>query len=137
MPDDQQIPAFIAANFVWGLIISGWYLSVYQQPSDVSYWVFHSRLLTVTGFDWVRDHLDLIKSLAVETLPGTILWAGAIIEAMLAAGGRAGRIWMRVCCRAVLVDLHAFLFWCFLGQAALPLDMPCRADNDARRHLRD
>jgi 4-amino-4-deoxy-L-arabinose transferase-like glycosyltransferase len=80
LKDRKQIPAFIAANFVWGLIISGWYLSVYQQPSDVSYWVVHSRLLTVTGFDWVRDHLDLIKSLAVEMLPGTILvWPAIII----------------------------------------------------------
>jgi 4-amino-4-deoxy-L-arabinose transferase-like glycosyltransferase len=79
LKDRRQIPAFIAANAVWGLIIGGWYLWVYQQPSDVSYWIMHSRLLTVTGFDWVRDHLDLLKSLAVEMLPGTILVGPAII----------------------------------------------------------
>jgi 4-amino-4-deoxy-L-arabinose transferase-like glycosyltransferase len=79
LKDRKQIPAFIAANAVWGLIVGGWYLWVYQEPSDVSYWIMHSRLLTVTGLDWVRDHLDLIKSLAVEMLPGTILVGPAII----------------------------------------------------------
>jgi 4-amino-4-deoxy-L-arabinose transferase-like glycosyltransferase len=69
----DQIPAFVVANLVAGLIIGGWYTMV-RQPNDIQLWMAHSRLSnTTTGLQTVRDHLDFIKSLALEFLPGTIL----------------------------------------------------------------
>jgi 4-amino-4-deoxy-L-arabinose transferase-like glycosyltransferase len=75
----NQITSFLAANTLAALILGTWYLLVYQQPSDLTYWMVHSRLVTTTDFSWVRDHLDFIKSLAVEFLPGTFLVGPAIV----------------------------------------------------------
>jgi len=75
----DQIPAFLAVNAGTGVVIAGWYLAVYSAPSDVSYWVVHSRILTASGFDLFRDHLDFAKSIAIETLPAAILLGPAIV----------------------------------------------------------
>jgi hypothetical protein len=74
----NQIPAFIATNFLAALIIGGWYVLVYQ-PHDVDYWMFHSRLLTTTGFQLIRDHFDFVVSMFAEVLPATILIGPAIV----------------------------------------------------------
>lgn len=77
----KQIPAFIAANVFSGLIVGAWYVFVYQQPGDINLWMVHSRLLTMTVPEVVRDHLDFFKSIAVEDLPATILIGPAIFVA--------------------------------------------------------
>ncbi len=75
----DQILGFIVANMLSGAMVAGWYLLVYEKPSDVDYWAVHSRLLTTTGLDLVRDHLDFVKSIAVEMLPATILLGPAMV----------------------------------------------------------
>jgi Dolichyl-phosphate-mannose-protein mannosyltransferase len=75
----DQIPGFVLANALSGLVIGGWYLLVYEQPNDVAYWALHSRLLTTTGFELVLGHLDFIKNLTVETLPAAILLPPTIV----------------------------------------------------------
>jgi 4-amino-4-deoxy-L-arabinose transferase-like glycosyltransferase len=75
----DQIPAFLAANLGAGLLIGGWYVAVYQNPADTNLWIVHSRLMTTSGFELVRDHLDLVTSIAVETLPATILIGPAMM----------------------------------------------------------
>jgi hypothetical protein len=78
----DQIPAFIAAHTGAGLIIGGWYGLVYQ-PGDIDTWQAHSRLAhTTTCFATVFGHLDFVKSLAVEFLPGSILIGPAIVIAV-------------------------------------------------------
>jgi 4-amino-4-deoxy-L-arabinose transferase-like glycosyltransferase len=77
MKDRDQIPAFLAANVLAALMIGGWYAMV-NQPNDIDQWIVHSRLLTTTGLELVRDHLDFVKSMAVETLPAAILIGPAI-----------------------------------------------------------
>ena len=42
----------------------------------------HSRVLTTTGVDWVRDHLDFAKSITIELLPATILVGPALVIAV-------------------------------------------------------
>jgi 4-amino-4-deoxy-L-arabinose transferase-like glycosyltransferase len=75
----DQIPAFIITNLSAGLIIGGWYAMVHQS-NDVELWKAHSRLSdTTAGLETVRDHLDFVKSLAIEFLPGTILIGPAIV----------------------------------------------------------
>jgi 4-amino-4-deoxy-L-arabinose transferase-like glycosyltransferase len=74
----EQIPAFVASNVLAILIIGGWYVLVYQ-PNDIDYWAVHSWLLTTTGLELVRDHIDFIKSMLVETLPATILIGPAVV----------------------------------------------------------
>lgn len=73
----HQIPAFIAANVLAALIVGGWYVLVHQ-PNDIDNWMTHSRLLTTTGFQLVRDHLDFVVSLLAEVLPATIVIGPAI-----------------------------------------------------------
>jgi len=75
----DQIPAFLAVNAGTGLVIGGWYLAVYRAPGDVTYWLIHSRILTTTGLGLLRDHLDFIKSIALETLPAAILLGPAVV----------------------------------------------------------
>jgi 4-amino-4-deoxy-L-arabinose transferase-like glycosyltransferase len=77
MKDRDQIPAFLAANVLAALMIGGWYAMV-NQPNDIDQWIIHSRLLTTTGLELVRDHLDFVTSMAVETLPAAILIGPAI-----------------------------------------------------------
>ena len=62
----DQIPAFSAVNAGTGLVIGGWYLTVYSSSGDINYWLLHSRLLTTTRLDLLRDHLDFVKSIAIE-----------------------------------------------------------------------
>lgn len=81
----DQIPAFLAANLCAGLIISSWYALVYQH-SDLETWKSYSRLSnTTTGFATVRGHLDFVKSLAIEFLPGSILIGPAAVIAVRAS----------------------------------------------------
>lgn len=78
----DQLAAFIGVNLAAGMIIGGWYAMVYQ-PNDIELWKSHSRLSnTTTGLETVLDHLDFVKSLAIEMLPGTILIAPAITIAV-------------------------------------------------------
>lgn len=78
----DQLAAFIAVNASAGMIIGGWYAMVYQ-PNDIELWKSHSRLSNTTvGLETVRDHLDFVKSLAIEMLPGTILIGPAITIAV-------------------------------------------------------
>ena len=77
----DQIPAFLAANLGAGVLIGSWYVAVYQSAGDMNLWIVHSRLMTITGLDLLRDHLDLVKSIAVELLPATILMGPAMIIA--------------------------------------------------------
>ena len=119
----DQIPAFIAVNLCAGLLIAGWYVVVYQ-PGDVELWRTHSRLSdTMTGFETIGDHLDFIKSLAIEFLPGTILLGPAIVIAIRKRDTRhdllLATILYSVTCTLVLV------FW--PGGVARAL---CHAGND-------
>jgi 4-amino-4-deoxy-L-arabinose transferase-like glycosyltransferase len=77
----DHIPAFLAANLCAGLLIGSWYAAVYQSAADTNLWIVHSRLMTMSGLDLLRDHLDLVKSIAVELLPATILIGPAIVVA--------------------------------------------------------
>jgi 4-amino-4-deoxy-L-arabinose transferase-like glycosyltransferase len=78
----DQIVAFIFANLSAGLIIGGWY-AIVHQANDFELWKAHSRLPdSTTGLETVRDHLDFVKSLAIEFLPGTILLGPAILFAV-------------------------------------------------------
>jgi len=78
----DQIPAFVAVHLFAGLIVGGWYAMVHQ-PNDFELWKAHSRLSdTAAGLEIVRDHLDFIKSLAVEFLSGSILIGPAILIAV-------------------------------------------------------
>lgn len=78
----HQIVPFTLANLFAGLIIAGWYAVVYA-PGDIELWRAHSRLSdTTTGLETVRDHLDFIKSLIIEFLPGTILIGPAAMIAI-------------------------------------------------------
>jgi 4-amino-4-deoxy-L-arabinose transferase-like glycosyltransferase len=56
----DQIPAFIIANLLAGLMIGSWYVGVYQ-PSDIETWRAHSRLSnTAAGLGMVLSHLDFV-----------------------------------------------------------------------------
>lgn len=103
----DQIPAFIAVNLFAGLLIGGWYVMVYQ-PNDIELWRLHSRLSsTKTALETVGDHLDFVKSLAIEFLPGTILLGPAIVMALRARDTRhdllLAAILYSVTCTLVLV----------------------------------
>jgi len=77
----HQIWAFTLANLLAALVVGGWYIAIYQ-PGDVELWRTHSRLSdTVTGLETIRDHLDFVKSLIIEFLPGTILFGPAVVIA--------------------------------------------------------
>jgi 4-amino-4-deoxy-L-arabinose transferase-like glycosyltransferase len=77
----SQILPFIAANAVAALIFGSWYVMVHQ-PNDLDLWMLHSRILGTTGPSWVLGHLDFIKSMLVELLPGSILIGPAIVIAL-------------------------------------------------------
>jgi 4-amino-4-deoxy-L-arabinose transferase-like glycosyltransferase len=117
----DQIPAFIAANIGAGLIIGGWYGLVYQ-PGDIDNWESHSRLShTTSGLATVWGHLDFVKSLAIEFLPGSILIGSAIV--IVSRKWRSGQnglllaaILYSVACTLVL------LFW--PGKVAARYAMP-------------
>lgn len=77
----DQIWGFIFANALAGFVVGGWYVAIYQ-PGDMALWQEHSRLSDTTGwFQTSLDHLDFIKSLIVEFLPGTILFGPAVVVA--------------------------------------------------------
>ncbi len=74
-----QLPGFILANAIGGLIVATWYLAI-LQPGDVALWRNHSRLGDrMTLAQWGRDHLDFIVSIFVEWLPGSLLLGPAIL----------------------------------------------------------
>jgi 4-amino-4-deoxy-L-arabinose transferase-like glycosyltransferase len=74
----SQLPGFIVANVLAALTIGLWY-NLVHQPGDFELWKTHSRLSdTTTMLERIRDHLDFVKSIAVEFLPGTILIGPAI-----------------------------------------------------------
>ena len=75
----NQIPVFLAVNAGAGAMIGGWYLAVHSAPDDINHWVFHSRIMTASGFDFLGDHLDFAKSIAIETLPAAILLGPAVV----------------------------------------------------------
>jgi 4-amino-4-deoxy-L-arabinose transferase-like glycosyltransferase len=78
----DQIVAFLLANLCAGLIIGGWYALVYQH-NDLEAWKSYSRLSnTTSGLTTVRGHLDFIKSLVIEFLPGSILIGPATVIAI-------------------------------------------------------
>jgi hypothetical protein len=88
---------------------------------DIAYWVIHSRILTTTGLNWVHDHLDFIKSIALETLPAAILLGPAV--AIVARRWRASEpdlmlaaVLYSVICTLVLV--------CWPGGVAARYAMP-------------
>jgi 4-amino-4-deoxy-L-arabinose transferase-like glycosyltransferase len=119
----NQIAAFIVAHLFAGLIIGGWYATVYQpNDNDIEAWMAHSRLSNkITSLEMVRYHLDFVKSLAVEFLPGTILIGSAV--AIVARSWRSTRhdlmlavVLYSVACTLVLV------FW--PGKVAARYAMP-------------
>jgi 4-amino-4-deoxy-L-arabinose transferase-like glycosyltransferase len=117
----DQIPAFFAVNAGTGVVIGSWYLAVYCGPGDINLWLVHSRVLTTTGVDWVRDHLDLIKSIALETLPAAILLIPAV--AIVARRWRASEPDLMLA--AVLYSLLCTLVLvCWPGGVAARYAMP-------------
>jgi 4-amino-4-deoxy-L-arabinose transferase-like glycosyltransferase len=109
LKDRNQIPAFLAANVLAALMIGGWYAMVYQ-PNDIDQWMVHSRLLTATGLELVRDHLDFAGSVALETLPATILIGPAI--AIVLRTWRSGRHDLMLAATLYSVICTLFLvFW--------------------------
>lgn len=108
--DRSQLPAFVAANAFAGLAIGAWYLGVYQQRGDINYWLVHSRLLSAIGFSWSRDHLDFIKSLAVEFLPGPILIGPAVLMVMRGWKTREHDLMLAATLYSVICTL-VLLFW--------------------------
>jgi len=74
----DQIAGFAGANALAALIVGSWYVVVYE-PRDLDIWVAHSRLSDETTLATkVLDHLDFVKSVIGEMLPGTILLGPAI-----------------------------------------------------------
>lgn len=74
----EQIAGFLGANALAALIIGAWY-GLVLQAGDIDIWRAHSRLseqLSLT--ERIRDHLDFIKSLIAEFLPGSILIGPAV-----------------------------------------------------------
>ena len=119
----NQIAAFIVAHLFAGLIIGGWYAMVYQQnDNDIELWMAHSRLSSrTTGLETVRHHLDFVKSLAIEFLPGTILIGPAV--AMVARSWRSTRHDLMLA--AVLYTLACTLVLVFWpGKVAARYAMP-------------
>lgn len=118
----DQIPVFIAANIGAGLIIGGWYGLVYK-PGDVGIWEAHSRLThTTASMSTVLGHVDFVKSLAVEFLPGSILIGPAI---MIAARGWRDNTRHDLLLAAVLYSVACtlvLLFW--PGKVAARYAMP-------------
>lgn len=77
----DQIWGFMLANGLAGLVVGGWYVAVHQ-PGDMALWQEHSRLSDTIGWpETFRDHVDFIKSLVIEFLPGTILFGPAAMIA--------------------------------------------------------
>lgn len=74
----EQLVGFVAANAMAVLVIGSWY-GIVHQPGDTDLWRAHSRLADNTTLaERMRDHLDFVKSLIIEFLPGTILLGPAI-----------------------------------------------------------
>lgn len=81
LKDRRQLVAFMAANLGAGVIIAAWYLAV-RQTGDAYHWLAHSRLTAAPDGRWLHDHLDLVKSLLIETLPAAILLVPAVLVAL-------------------------------------------------------
>ncbi|MET0968741.1 MAG: glycosyltransferase family 39 protein [Tardiphaga sp.] len=80
LKDWRQLPAFLAANVAAGALIGCWYVAVLEQ-GDAHHWMAHSRLTAAADLHWLHDHLDLLKSLIIETLPAAILLVPAVMVA--------------------------------------------------------
>jgi 4-amino-4-deoxy-L-arabinose transferase-like glycosyltransferase len=76
----RQLLTFCAANIAAGALIACWYVAVREQ-GDAHHWMAHSRLTAAADLNWLHDHLDLLKSLIIETLPAVILLVPAVIVA--------------------------------------------------------
>lgn len=78
--DWRQLPGFVLANAIAGVVVGAWYVAV-ARPDDLHGWAVHSRLFSLGGLRLVGDHLDFLISLIAEWLPGTILLGPAIVVA--------------------------------------------------------
>jgi hypothetical protein len=84
-----QFLGFMASNSVVAVILGLWYATVFQ-PGDFVVWKLHTRLSDSISFlEWLRQHLDFLKSLAIEFLPATILIGPAV--AILLRSWRSSR----------------------------------------------
>lgn len=120
----DQIPAFIAVNLFAGLLIGGWYALVYQ-PNDIELWRLHSRLSsTKTALETVGDHLDFVKSLAIEFLPGTILLGPAIVMALRARDTRHDLLLAAILYSATCTLVLVFWPGGVAARYAMPATMP-------------
>lgn len=85
----DQFLGFVAASSIVAVVLGLWYATVFQ-PGDFVVWKMHTRLSEpMSLLEWLRQHLDFLKSIAVEFLPGTILIGPAV--ALLLRSWRDGR----------------------------------------------
>lgn len=100
----RQLPGFIAANLVAIVLIGAWYALVYQ-PNDIEAWAVHSRLLTTTGLQLVRDHLNFLLSLCAEVLPATLLIGPAVYLLLRSRGAGTEQLMPAAALYALLCTL--------------------------------
>ena len=107
----SDIPGFVLANAMAGLIVASWYWMV-MIPADVKGWILHSRLAEgMTMMQWFRDHLDFVLSLfLVEWLPGSLLLFPAIVGLARNAFGRERDLMLAVILYATVASLM-LLIW--------------------------
>ena len=107
----SDIPGFVLANAMAGLIVASWYWMV-MIPGDVKGWIVHSRLSEgMTMMQWFRDHLDFVLSLfLVEWLPGSVLLFPAIVALARNAFGRERDLVLAVILYATVASMM-LLIW--------------------------
>jgi 4-amino-4-deoxy-L-arabinose transferase-like glycosyltransferase len=107
----NDIPGFLLANAIAGLIVAGWYWEV-TISGDMDSWMLHSRLSdAMTTSQWFRDHLDFVLSiLLAEWLPGSILLLPAIVAVARKTAGRDGDLMLAAILYTVAATL-VLVFW--------------------------
>jgi 4-amino-4-deoxy-L-arabinose transferase-like glycosyltransferase len=74
----NQFLGFVAANSIAAVVLGLWYATVFQS-GDFAIWKMHTRLSDqISLLEWLRQHLDFLKSIVIEFLPATILIGPAI-----------------------------------------------------------
>jgi 4-amino-4-deoxy-L-arabinose transferase-like glycosyltransferase len=68
----REIPGFVLANAIAGLVVFAWYRAVFQ-PSDLALWEQHGRMGHITVQRWISDHVNLAVSMLFEWMPSSMM----------------------------------------------------------------